>query len=640
MSGVEAAGLVFGVLPILVKVVQSYSTVSRTFHDFRHYSKEVRSIQVQFKVVRGIFMNECQLLLCLVEDEEGAKSMLEDHGDRRWTSKDLNDRFNDLLKTNLELFRSIIEASKESIDTVTEELQRFDVLVDMRNKGESIKSAIKRLRNATRIAFDKSKYEKSLTGLRSWNSELSQLREQISTFQQKRSSADNRKIRGSLPSHIGSIRTASQNLHQALSGAWCCTDLAHDGHCAKLYVEAEVETEVRLDLAISYGTDATQCSHARISEPPILFYVQTISMDTIDSHAATPTTAKKLCRGLAAGTNTDLLVTQSVKKKASSELSNDPIDKLKTKKRKKVHFDDCLENIQVSGSISYMSGSGAVQPSTPTIQQVNLCQMKNICNYLAQNLQLCSQSPTSQCIGYLDSPEMYRHMFYAQENKLFNHNTKKLNALPRGVSCLSIHQAMDQEVADDLTIVDQLKLAHKATLAILQYNSTPWLPSRWRLKDLSYFSTQEPFNEDSLKSLHLSSEISPSANANATVLMEGIEHSNEADNLAVSATDDEKYGINNATLFFLGVALLEISHWKRIEMHNVSKGADTNAILAARRLANRPTRLGSKYRDIARKCLQCNFGFGTDLERRELQEAVHRDVVCQLEQMIEMLSID
>ncbi|PVI03074.1 hypothetical protein DM02DRAFT_717011 [Periconia macrospinosa] len=630
MSGIEVAGLVFGVLPILMKAVKSYSAVSQTFHDFRHYSKEVKLIHIQFRVHHGIFMNECKLFLCLIEDENGAKIMLEDNEDRRWISKDLNDRFNEVLKENIELFRSIIEAAKEVIDSIEEDLERFDVIVEQKSQSESIRATIKRLRNATKISLDKSKYEKSLSSLRNWNSELSQLRGHISAFQQNRSSTNKCKGYSSLPSHIKSIRMASQNLHEALSSAWCCGDLTHNGHYAKLYVEAEVESEVRLDLAISYNQETPRCSSANAAEPPILLYVQTISMDTASNHTITSEATSS--------------TTHKLKKKASSDLCQETV--FKRKKKKRVHFSDSSTTHCSSGpSISHVvaTASSLTQPSPqPSLSQMNLCQTKNICHYLMQNLQVCNQPSNSRCLGYLDSPEMYRHIFYLQEkNKLPSPNKKNVSASAASDESfiLSIYQAMMQESDDGLCIVNQLKLAHKATLAILQFNNTPWLHERWSLKDLSYFGTRKLFNEDSLKTLHLSSHIAPTAKLDSFGLMEGVEcatAAGKADAVPI-ATEDEIYGINNATLFCLGVALLEIAHWKPIEHHNLTR--DANPIITARRLAARPSLLGPRYQDIARKCLQCNFGFGTDLEKKELQEAVHRDVICQLEQMIELLSL-
>lgn len=134
MSGLEVAGLVFGVLPILIEAVKAYSTVSDSLHTFRHWSREVKSISLQLKVQNGIFLNECRLLLRLVEDEKAAENMLEDATDRRWTSKELNDKMNIVLNDNFELCCSIIEVTKDVACDMMEEMKRFDALEEQKHK--------------------------------------------------------------------------------------------------------------------------------------------------------------------------------------------------------------------------------------------------------------------------------------------------------------------------------------------------------------------------------------------------------------------------------------------------------------------------------------------------------------------------
>jgi len=159
---------------------------------------------------------------------------------------------------------------------------------------------------------------------------------------------------------------------------------------------------------------------------------------------------------------------------------------------------------------------------------------------------------------------------------------------------------------------------------VLQYHSTPWMNEQWRLDDLRYFGTKQDVVENALQSLHLSAyfpggedAITPDNNIQTT-----IPNLNE---------QTRTYGITNLTLFSLGIALLELNHWKSIYTGN--------DILAARELVDRGSPLGPKYRDLVKKCLQCNFGFGTDLSKPELQNAVYNDVVCQLEEMISVLDI-
>jgi hypothetical protein len=225
---------------------------------------------------------------------------------------------------------------------------------------------------------------------------------------------------------------------------------------------------------------------------------------------------------------------------------------------------------------------------------------------------------------------MYRHNFYLQKRGLSAVKAQGKGLKSTDTTVTSILDLMGQSVDDTLTIDNQLRLAHKTALAILQFNSTPWLAQRWRFKDLSYFGSRGMFDEEALKTLHFSSQIS-SVKVPDTAAMEGVEEVMEA------FSEEEYFGINNTPLFFLGVALLEVAHWKPLE--SLGNPQDPNAILTARRLASKPSPLGPRYDELVRKCLQCNFGFGTDLSKKELQTAVYGDVVCPLEKMMEALSL-
>jgi hypothetical protein len=111
---------------------------------------------------------------------------------------------------------------------------------------------MKRLRGVAQVAFNKSKYERCLTDLRDRNDDLSTLRSQIRAFQHQATSTIGTVMRHkTLPDRFQSIQGASQKLLEALCSAWCCDDSKHCGHYAKLCLDAEVQAEVRLDLAIS-----------------------------------------------------------------------------------------------------------------------------------------------------------------------------------------------------------------------------------------------------------------------------------------------------------------------------------------------------------------------------------------------------
>lgn len=274
MSGIEIAGLAFGVLPILVEVVKSYSTIAKKVHTLRHYSRDVKSISEQLKVHKGIFLNEVRLLLRSIQAEEEVESMLDDAADRRWTSKHLDDKLKTTLRESFEVCCGIIRETKDTIETMADELATFDDLLiqkakvggdkhgakpfqsvnlsHLQSQGESFKSTLRRLKGAVKVTFDKGRHDRCLASLRERNGDLSSLRSQINAFQREENVKTGMCIQHrALPGELRAIQTASLKLHEALCGAWCCDDPNHRGHHAKLCVDVQVQAEVRLDLAIS-----------------------------------------------------------------------------------------------------------------------------------------------------------------------------------------------------------------------------------------------------------------------------------------------------------------------------------------------------------------------------------------------------
>ena len=134
MSGIEVAGLAFGVLPILIEVVKSYKDIAKRARTLRHYSKEIKSISEQLSVHNGIFLNEVRLLLRAVEAEEDVESMLSDAADLRWTSRNLNEKLRTVLQDSFEVCCDIIEDTKDIVESMSDEMRKFDVLLNHKAK--------------------------------------------------------------------------------------------------------------------------------------------------------------------------------------------------------------------------------------------------------------------------------------------------------------------------------------------------------------------------------------------------------------------------------------------------------------------------------------------------------------------------
>ena len=75
MSGFEIAGVVLGVLPLIVEAFEKYEKIVDLVVTYRKYSKAVARFNTELSVQKVIFQNECILLLSHVEDEDSLRDM-------------------------------------------------------------------------------------------------------------------------------------------------------------------------------------------------------------------------------------------------------------------------------------------------------------------------------------------------------------------------------------------------------------------------------------------------------------------------------------------------------------------------------------------------------------------------------------
>ncbi|PNP37437.1 hypothetical protein TGAMA5MH_10671 [Trichoderma gamsii] len=192
---------------------------------------------------------------------------------------------------------------------------------------------------------------------------------------------------------------------------------------------------------------------------------------------------------------------------------------------------------------------------------------------------------------------------------------------------IPMNEALGQPAHERLDIVSQLRLAHRLVSAVLKFNSTPWLKELWNVGDLAFFRQGNDLAE-SLQTLHFGVELTHNALGSEDTAME---LESPASLVHLSIEDAQyKHGVRNATLYSLGAALLAIGRWERV---------DHNDIEGIRRLASQRSYLGPVYQELTQKVLDCDFGYGKDLKKPRLQEAIYEMVILELESMIASLDI-
>jgi len=174
----------------------------------------------------------------------------------------------------------------------------------------------------------------------------------------------------------------------------------------------------------------------------------------------------------------------------------------------------------------------------------------------------------------------------------------------------------------EISVNEQLHLALLLAQSVLQYHSTPWWRRDWGLSDLSYFDIDNELSA-SLATLHIEAKL---VSRTDNMTMQKV-----LDHVPTTPLDNDAQvlcGIRNVTLHSLGVALLQIGRWEILETHDV---------VLVRKAAEKPSRLGPRYDELTAKCLWCDFGFGADLNKPQLQAAIYEGVICELEQMVHLL---
>lgn len=246
---------------------------------------------------------------------------------------------------------------------------------------------------------------------------------------------------------------------------------------------------------------------------------------------------------------------------------------------------------------------------------------KSICCHLNQ-----THSSTStyqdRCLGYLEYLEATRSF------KLIFYNSSR-NAGTRPNQRNTIRKALPiSKLLWSLRTLHQLTLAHQLAKAVLQYHSTSWLHWDWSLQDVACFVNATTTRDDivkELQSLHLSTQFPCKSSVASTAPLE-----QNPEHLKCM------YGIRNLTLAKLGVALVEIGSQE--DIGSFSQEPMPHDVITARKvLLEKPSslaQLGKNYLRIARKCIDCDFSCGDNLNENELQSAVYTDVVCALEDMI------
>jgi hypothetical protein len=617
MSGIEIAGLVFGVIPLVVEILKHYSTAKSRLIAFSRHTAVVCDIQLGFQVAAANFNNDCRLLLQAVVDQAAdVAELIEDPTDKRWLEQanDIEKRLRGLMEGDYDMYQNIVTRIRDILRETHESLIKLES--GLTNAKHSHHELAQRIWHAFNTSRNENEYMRQLKSLNKWNKALGKLRKQRCKIEKGCSVSSAGIIRKALPRRYRQIRVASQHVGESLHDSWSCTNISHIGHQAKLSLDAQSgHDDVQLDIVVAcrpkptdtntkyvliFSCYAVLTKETRCPQTvPIWLQIRSITSMPIPRAPtpSLPTFIDSLRQNFWEGSTHNAKST-----KAKNAIS-----------KKRVRFNSPGGD----GKAARKSES----TSTDTAQSFvmfDLKTTKSICCHVDQ----VHSSPSGcqdGCVGYLDVEAMptVRLIFY---------DASKLATKKREPPSTTQEATPINNLIKSLQILQQITLAHTLAEAVLQYHSTSWLPQAWTLQDVSYFKdTAQSDAKDlanAMKSLHLSSRLSD----HRTPELEAKEN-----NLDLRYT----YGIRNLTLAKLGVALLEICAQRDLTVPSLDR--IPHEVFEARKMLDEKhssiMTLGNRYLEVVRKCIYCDFACEDNLDGEALQSAVYTEVVWVLQDM-------
>ena len=440
------------------------------------------------------------------------------------------------------------------------------------------------------FAFSESRLQEKITCVRQLTEDFRTLVDQTAAQSQERRPDSKSKMSSSKEmAKFALIKTAARNLYEAL-GTACTKHTEHQAHFSLQPVWQGLEPHIRFSIAFRHFT----INHLS-GDRPMWFQVESVVTGSITKavpcateHAIANVHSLKRCR----------------------EPSPTTVVKTPGKRAKK--------------SVRFRAESPpvpAMVPSvTPTLQ--NLCVHNNFCNQLQNFLSRpgLSLGPNS-CIGFLEHSPESKHLVYLDSRA----QSVSCGSSGSTTSLMELFSVLQkQRTASEATFspFDRVRLARQLATAVLQFHATPWLKGSWCSNDVYLYGVDSTSFQD----------ISDKSEPYLNVSVKGPHGP-----VSRSSTMPSRTLVRNSLLFGLGVMLLELAHEAPLRSLRKEADVDTNDqnteyYTADRVRISASKILGSRYAEAARKCIQCDFGRGSDLNSSALQESFYRDVVCELEE--------
>jgi hypothetical protein len=174
MSGFEVAGVILGVIPLLVSALEHYANSVRTIQRFRRYKYELKTLALELKTEQTLFRNTCELLLDGIVDDQAIDEQLTDPDGELWSKLDFQKNLQKRLGSSYEVYIERVRAMKSTLEHFRNRLELNDKWVVRWSTDAFLQRACK----VGKLSLSKSAYNDVIQQLKGHNRALQELTKQ------------------------------------------------------------------------------------------------------------------------------------------------------------------------------------------------------------------------------------------------------------------------------------------------------------------------------------------------------------------------------------------------------------------------------------------------------------------------------
>ncbi|KAF2121309.1 hypothetical protein BDV96DRAFT_627668 [Lophiotrema nucula] len=232
MSGVEAAGLVLGSIPLILAGLEFYAKGIAVTRRYVKYKEEYKTLRNELGTEHVLFVNTIELLLFGLVKPTTLKEMLNEPGGERWKDEDFERKLKERLGEGYEAYINTVNQMNETSNVFRQRLKLGVSGKPQFTEEKAFKEHYKRLK----FSVHKADYDDLMAKLRRANYSLLQLTTQtrrLETLQNRRKQDSQ-----NMP-NFSVIHDHAQGFHSALRSGWKCP--CHADHSVNLRLEPRIE---------------------------------------------------------------------------------------------------------------------------------------------------------------------------------------------------------------------------------------------------------------------------------------------------------------------------------------------------------------------------------------------------------------